>query len=76
MIRVIAQSDFYTPEAVKARYVRFDRSEGVFRFCDVGADRRYDLRQGIVSECMLPADVASAARERAGYYPAYVAWPL
>lgn len=73
---VVKQSPRYTPDAVRSRYVRFDALSGEFRFCEVGDDRRYDLRQGIVREDEIPPDVAHAARERAGFFPSYVDWPM
>lgn len=75
-MKVTSQSKRYAPEAVRARYVRFDRTGGMFHFCEVGEDRRFDLRQGIVDESELPRAVASAARARVGFTPGYVDWPL
>lgn len=67
----------YHPSQVRARYVRaaFD---GKYRWCEVGDDRRYDLRQGTVKAEALPADVREAAdaRRAAGVWPFNVEWPL
>lgn len=75
MIRTQWQARDYAPEKVVRRYVRMDPGQR-FRFCEVGADARYDLRQGAVDETDLPADVAAAARLRAGHFPSYVEWPI
>lgn len=74
MITVTSQSKNYAPEAVLKRYVRFDGE--TYLFCEVGIDRRYDLRQGTVTEDELPESIAAKARARKGFWPSYVEWPL
>lgn len=67
----------FHPDQVRSRYVRL-AFDDKFRWCEVGADRSVDLRQGTVKETELPADVAAAARDRraGGVSPFYVDWPL
>ena len=65
----------YSPGQVVSRYVRID-GNGVFRFCEVGEDRWYDLRQGTVDREDLPADVIKAAEANRGKFPSYTAWPI
>lgn len=62
---------------VCSRYVKYD-GFGVYRWCEVGEDRRFDLRQGTCAVDDLPLDVAAAAIERRhkGVWPFYVDWPL
>lgn len=62
----------YSPDKVLKRYVK--RVGALYHFCEVGADRRYDLRQGIVDAAELPTDVRAKADARAGHWPAYVDW--
>lgn len=72
-MEIIYQAKSYSADKVRARYVRFD-ADGIFRFCEVGDDRRYDLRQGIVDEKKIPVGVATKARAIAGNCPGYVEW--
>ncbi len=65
----------YRPDKVRKRYVR-QSVRGHFEFCEVGDDRRYDLRQGDVDVDVLPVDVVAEAESRRGMPPAYVEWPL
>lgn len=74
MITATYTATNYKPEEVSKRYVRFDGE--VFRFCEVGNDRRFDIRQGIVSRDELPDAIATAASERRGFSPSYVEWPI
>lgn len=77
---IVYQARDYDASKVEARYVRYSRSEGVYRFCEVGPPdrngRRWDIRQGVVDEETLPGEVAAAARQWAGVFPSYVEWPL
>ncbi len=75
-MRTTYQAKDYDPAKVLKRYVRLDGVTGYFCFCEVGEDKRYDLRQGIVDSDELPEDVYNAAYERAGIFPSYVEWPL
>lgn len=62
---------------VCSRYVKYDGA-GIYRWCEVGEDRRFDLRQGTCAADDLPPDVAMAAsaRRNKGVWPFYVDWPL
>lgn len=75
-MKVTYQSMNYRPEAVLRRYVMCNCWDGKFQFCEVGENRRYDLRQGIVEAGELPEAVRLAALERKGYIPGYVDWPM
>lgn len=75
-MKVTHQSKEYKPELVKSRYVRFCKFDGIFYFCEVGKDRRFDIRQGSVDESELPKAVAIKARENCNIFPSYVEWPL
>jgi hypothetical protein len=74
MIHVKSTTADYRPEQVRSRYVRAD-GDG-FAWCEVGEDRRFDLRQGTCDKSDLSADVLAAAEERRGFIPSYVGWPL
>jgi len=75
MIVATATARGYRPNQVRTRYAKFIRGVG-FRWCEVGDDRRYDLRQGTCAASDLPGPVMNAALDRAGFYPPYVEWPL
>jgi hypothetical protein len=70
----------YSPDKVRNRYVQAPGAGEVngWRWCEVGDDRRYDLRQGTCPPSDLPAEVMNAALDRriAGVWPFYVDWPL
>lgn len=75
-MKIVYQSKDYDPEKVTDRYVRSDLNGG-FWFCEcVGMDRRYDTRRGTVEAEELPDHIIKAAKEREGFYPSYVEWPL
>lgn len=59
------------------RYAKYE-TDGTFRWCEVGEDRRFDLRQGTCTVDDLPPDVAAAAiaRRNNGVWPFYVDWPV
>jgi hypothetical protein len=73
MMETTYQADGYSPDLVRARYVR--AANGSYRFCEVGDDRRYDLRQGIVE----PSELSMAVRRKAcaleGHAYGWVTWP-
>lgn len=75
MIVVRSEARGYSRDKVRKRYVKFVRGAG-FRWCEVGDDRRYDLRQGTCAASDLPGPVMDAALDRAGTQPSYVDWPL
>lgn len=68
----------YTTDDIKKRYVKRDNflPEGIYSFCEVGEDRRYDIRQGTVTGDELPAAVREAADKAAKEHCHYVSWPL
>lgn len=67
----------YTPEMVKTRYVRISISGDRFEFCEVGEDRRYDLRQGVVNDpSIIPAEIRTLAEQLRNAAFQYVEWPL
>ena len=74
-MHITYQSDKYAPEKVKMRYVRFGLN-GVYEFCEVGFDRRYDLRQGEIDEKEIPKDIREQAIALRGQAFSYVEWPL
>lgn len=68
----------YHPAQVVSRYVRLS-VRGQFEGCEVGHDRRYNLRAWALS----PAEIASLTPEQVqrcgelrGYAFSYVEWPL
>lgn len=65
----------YKPENVTKRYVK-QLVNGTFAFCEVGMDKRYDIRQGLVMPEELPESVRNAAIENAKVSVHYVEWPL
>lgn len=73
---VTYQSKAYAPENVDRRYVRFDRGDGVFHFCETGIGTANDIRQGTVDEADLPASIAGRASSAAIGWPSYVPWPM
>ena len=67
----------YTPEMVKTRYVRMSILCDRFEFCEVGEDRRYDLRQGVVNDpSIIPVEIRALAEQRRNDAFRYVEWPL
>lgn len=65
-MKITYQSNKYAPENVLKRYVRRSTAAGGYDFCEVGKDRRHDLRQGTVEADELPEAVRIAAdRSRA-----------
>ena len=66
----------WQPGQVRARYVRANVKGGDYSWCEVGDDRRYDLRQGLVTAEELPDDIRAAADALRGTWPGYVDWPL
>lgn len=75
MTIIIKYQSKYLDSAIKTdRYVRFDGSE--FHFVEVNPeDRRFDVKQGTVTEDELPPEVAQRAKDRIGFIPSYVEWP-
>lgn len=75
-MNITHQSKSYTPENVLKRYVRRTSADGGYHFCEVGKDRRYDLRQGTIDACELPEAVRVAADENYKVSMHYVDWPF
>lgn len=73
-MKVTYQSKKYTPEAVLKRYVRHTPGGG-YDWCEVGKDRRYDLRQGTVEADELPDALRMAADEHYKISLNYIDWP-
>ena len=73
-MKVTYQSKNYKPEAVLKRYVRFDGLN--YWFCEVGKNRRYDLRQGTVDASEIAPAIRDAAEAVRGHIPSYVEWPI
>lgn len=73
-MKIKNQSPKYAAEKVLRRYVK--RVGDEYWFCEVGQDRRYDLRQGIVEASELPEAVRLRADEQKGQYFGYVDWPI
>ena len=74
-MQVTYTSSKYKPELVLKRYVKYCPYDGAFRFCEVGKDGRYDLRQGIVYANELAEDIRVAAIEQAKVSIHYIDWP-
>ncbi len=70
------QSKNYSPELVTARYVRRSPVDETYSFCEVGQDRRWDLRQGKVDGSDLPDDIRSQADAQRDQAFGYVQWPM
>jgi len=77
VVGTLWKSRTYRPEQVTARYVRYEGGEH-YRFCEVGADQRFDVRQGTCRVDDVPPDVAIKAigLYNEGVTPSYVEWPL
>lgn len=76
MITVTYTSSGYDPAKVVTRYVRRDPIGKHYLWCEVGADRRYNLRQGRCEASDLPAGVKDKADvQRSELYGA-VEWPF
>jgi hypothetical protein len=73
-MNVTYQSKGYSADAVRMRYVK----KGIdgYRFCEVGDDRRFDLRQGTVDQGEIPDGIRELADCRAGHCFSYVEWPM
>jgi len=75
-MKITYQSKSYSPEKVTKRYVRRSSAAGGYDFCEVGEDRRFDVRQGTVEPDEIPEAVRAAADELRKTSCAYVDWPL
>jgi hypothetical protein len=74
-MKITYQSQKYSPEIVTARYVRRTCAAGGYDWCEVGQDRRYDVRQGTVEADELSDEVRGAADENYKVSMSYVSWP-
>lgn len=75
-MEVTYQSRSYSPEKVSKRYVRKSYAVGGYDWCEVGPDRRYDVRQGTVEGDELPESIRSAADEHYKISSSYIDWPF
>jgi|JI9StandDraft_2_1071091.scaffolds.fasta_scaffold822700_1 hypothetical protein len=73
---VTYQSKRYAPELVVERYVRRSSVDSSYTFCEVGEDRRWDLRQGKVDGEDIPEDIRSKADGLRDQAFGYVPWPI
>lgn len=74
MIDVTHSDRRYAPDKVRRRYVRWGWKR--YFWCEVGDDRRYDLRQGSCDAADLTEDILEAVEARRGHAFAFVEWPL
>jgi len=74
-MKITYQSKSYSPEKVTKRYVRRSAAGG-YSFCEVGDDRRFDIRQGTVEPDEIPEAVRAAADDLHKTSSAYVDWPV
>lgn len=70
------QSKRYAPELVVERYVRRSSVDDSYTFCEVGEDRRWNIRRGQVDGDDLPADIRSEADGLRDQVFGYVPWPI
>lgn len=77
-LKVTSQTRDFSPDMVRKRYVKAPSTLGSWDWCEVGDDRRFDIRRGTLTPDELPEDVRAAAWERRenGVWPYYVEWPL
>lgn len=75
-MKITYQSKSYAPDAILKRYVRRSTAAGGYDFCEVGKDRRYDLRQGTVEPDELPDAIRNAADEHYKVSCSYIDWPF
>lgn len=66
------KSKTYHPDNVVDAFVRYSPLDDKFYFCEKGADKRYDIRQGEIEYCFLPLVIQNEAKRRAGVYPSYI----
>lgn len=72
MITVKNKSKDYSPDQVKAAYVRYCKSDDKYIFCETTFDHGYDIRQGEIDVSLVPGDIQARAKELAGTWPSYV----
>lgn len=75
-MNVVYQSKSYAPEQVTKRYVRRSSAAGGYDWCEVGQDRRYDVRQGTVEPDELADDIRAAADAHYKTSSSYIDWPF
>lgn len=75
-MQVTYQSKNYSPDQVVKRYVRKASGADNYNWCEVGKDRRYDLRQGTVEADELTDDIRALADEQYKTSCHYINWPL
>lgn len=74
-VEVTYTSRNYAPDKVRRRYVRLTR-KGVYRWCEVGDDGRWDLRQGRCAASDLPEEVRVECGKFADHLFGFVTWPV
>lgn len=75
-MQVKYQAHRYDPDKVTARYVRRSSATGGYDWCEVGDDRRYDVRQGTVEPDELPDHIRAEADEAQKKHCHYITWPF
>jgi hypothetical protein len=65
----------YDPSMVRKRYVAKGIGGGPYRWCEVGDDRRFDIRQGVCDADDLPEDIRQQCDNYTGALYA-CEWPL
>lgn len=75
---VTYQSPKYAPQLVRARYVRacLHGEASQWRWCEVGENPAFDLRQGSAETSEIPQDVRQKAEKQRGRAWSYVDWPI
>lgn len=75
-MKITYQSMNYSSDAVVKRYVRSRGVTGGYDWCEVGEDRRCDVRQGTVEAFELPENVRKMADDNYKISQSYVDWPF
>ena len=71
MILVKCQTKDYSADKVKKAYVRLSL-DNKWIFCETGFINSYDIRQGEVSQDLIPLDIQEKAKSLTGTWPSYV----
>jgi len=65
----------FCPRYVCHAYVRATYNPKIYAFCEVGNDRRFDIRQGSVKASMIPVDIRDKCQSILGQAFSYVEVP-